>query len=744
MSLVACLCFLTAAASVSATSVLPADPSEILETDLASDSAWTLSIDEGAPRPIKVTAGGWNSDQQTPQIPTAAVKDHVVYTRQITLPSTAAGHATKILFGACNYGAEVYLDGRKIAEHHAPMTPFAADLTDIAEPGKTYTLSVKAFHRFHYGKRPTVPVGFDSNAGVVSTPYAGCTNFPYGLTGYVRLAVYPAVYISDVFVRPSVTHKTLACDVWISNRSRKARKVTLSTRLRPHSNDSCRRPWPYPNIADRTAEIAAGQTVKISIGDTPWNLGPETYWWPNIPFREDYVPMLHWLVFSLSEDGKPLHERRQRFGFVEHAEGKFYYTVNGVRYTSFSDSNSYGQVGEYDCWTETPCFQPPHGSVKGCPETWKRYQRIGFNSMRLSTSVPTEYMLASADEAGYLLIPEGGSWARGICTFNIERFGPQLQGMIRVCRNHPCVSRYSLANESITGDGGPWRELVDAALEADDTRPYVFEVNFGKGGPPILGIRGGHAYRMQHYDPIVRGGDFIRGMGECAWWEDRSGVGRMGDFAIQAVRMRLNDYAHMAPWSWVNYWPNFLEGMSHERHPWKFDNHADRTDGVDGWGSPLVRLVQHNLHPYLVQDHGILADNPGYPSDADNGKVAWPPRMPECPAGKPAQRTVEVFNGGLFGDTMLLVWTGHWDRPDGPLAIAGGQIGPFTIAPGFHASQQIRFTPPAPGKPSRRLYLVMESRKDDKPVFREEGFYVNVVEQSDESRAKNEETLPPR
>ena len=72
-------------------------------------------------------------------------------------------------------------------------------------------------------------------------------------------------------------------------------------------------------------------------------------------------------------------------------------------------ANSYGQVGEYDCWTETPCFQPPHGSVLGCLETWRRYQRIGFNSMRLSTSVPTRHMLETADEAGYLLIPEG--WA---------------------------------------------------------------------------------------------------------------------------------------------------------------------------------------------------------------------------------------------------------------------------------------------------------------------------------------------
>ena len=104
---------------------------------------------------------------------------------------------------------------------------------------------------------------------------------------------------------------------------------------------------------------------------------------------------------SLVEKDNVLHQRSQRFGFVEYLEGPYYYTVNGVRFTSFGDSNSYGQVGEYDCWVETPCFLPPDGKYKGCPETWKRYQRIGFNSMRLSTSVPSRYMLETADEAGF-------------------------------------------------------------------------------------------------------------------------------------------------------------------------------------------------------------------------------------------------------------------------------------------------------------------------------------------------------
>ena len=39
----------------------------------------------------------------------------------------------------------------------------------------------------------------------------------YGINGYARLALYPLVHIEDVFVRPSVSKKTLAYDVWIAN-----------------------------------------------------------------------------------------------------------------------------------------------------------------------------------------------------------------------------------------------------------------------------------------------------------------------------------------------------------------------------------------------------------------------------------------------------------------------------------------------------------------------------------------------
>lgn len=689
----------------------------LMKVDLVSDTAWTLSVDGGEPRSIKVTAGGWNSDRQELRIPSASVKDHVIYEREIVIPNAARGSVVKVEFGGCNYGAEVFLDGRRVAEHHTPMTPFDADLTDYVEPGKTCLLRVKAYTRFHYGKfgQPTsVTAGFDFNKGMSPfRKFDGHTRYAYGLTGHVRLAVYPPVHISDVFVRTSVENRTLAYDVWIANGSEEDRMVSLEASLVSWSP----RQYDYPALPPRTIIVKAGRTRKITVKDIAWNLGTESYWWPNIPFREDYRAILHWLKLSMTEKGKAMHRTRRRFGFVEYCEGSYYYTVNGVRFTSMGDSNSYGQVGEYDCWSQTPCFLPPDGAYKGCPETWKRYQRIGFNSMRLSTSVPTRHMLDTADEAGYMLIPEGGSWGNGTCTFDKERFSAQLQGMIRFCRNHPSVARYSMANESFSGDGGQWRWLIDAAVESDPTRPYVFEVNPGIGAGKVAGMKAGHAYRMQHYDPIVQGGDFIRGMGECCWT-----TGGMGPFGSAAREFRLKDWAHFAPWSWLNFWPNFLEGMNHRRHPWKYNNHPDRKDNVDGWGSLLVTHVQRSLHPYLILDYQHLSA--GFPQSNQTPIDDTPTYLP----GERIERRIEVFNGGLFGNKMQLRWSAKWDSPDGPVIERCKAIGPFTVEPGFHTAQTLAFTAPSlqPHQTDRRLYLLLESIKDEEVVFLEDALWFRI------------------
>ena len=313
------------------------------------------------------------------------------------------------------------------------------DLTNFATPGREQTLQVKAFHQRHYwvpvskypkfkghGQKMTseVPVGFDFSCQRL---HSGNSNVGYGITRSIHLEIQPAVHIEDTFVRPSVTKYQLACDVWLHNTTGIDRTLKIHASLTSWN----KRKWNYPAIPPASISVPAGQTVKITIGPIPWNLGRESYWWPNIPFREDYAAQLHILNFEITEAARVWQTHPQRFGFVEHGEGPFYYTVNGVRVTGISDSTAEGQVSFYDQYN-SPAWLPPTKPGTGAPESWRRYMRVGININRVCCAPPTDYMMEAADEVGFMLIPEVPIWGNGLSTYtrytrqSYHRHGPTL------------------------------------------------------------------------------------------------------------------------------------------------------------------------------------------------------------------------------------------------------------------------------------------------------------------------------
>ena len=711
-----------------------ADSVDGVSIDLASDTAWTLRCDDGPVRAIKVPGGGWNSDQQSPRIQEMReVKDYVLYERKITIPARYSEQAVRLRFGAVTHGCEVFLDDKKVGEHHSPQVAFEMDLTAQAKPGSEQVLQVKAFHRRHYfkpgdNKTAEIAVGWDYPAGDDAATRAeakrwsrwmGQSKVGYGILRSIDLAVLPAVHVGEVFVRPSVSRRELVCDVWLRNTTGKARTVALDASLSSWNKSD----WRYPDIPAATATIPAHATVKVRLGPVSWTPGSESYWWPNIPFREGYRAQLHCLNFTVAEAGAPCHTTSTRFGFVEHGEGPHYYTVNGVRVTGLSDGAAEGGLSHYDAYGSSVAFLGA-----GCRESWRRYMRIGINMNRLHCSPPTKAMMDAADEVGFMLIPEAPIWGNSLSRYSATYTPQSYYDLGRHCRNHPCVARYSLTNEvreprEKMEAKWPWRAAIDDIRTVDDGRPLTFEMH-KQGTGRVEGRKGGHAWIMEHYANIhekVGPGKGIRGMGEHFWSRNS-----MGEFAVGVRTLRVNDWCYMAGWCWINYWPNFLEGMSHAQHAWKPQNHADRKDGIDGWGSPIVEFTQRSLHPYLVQDLGILKNNPGDPKDLGDGKIAWPYALPRSYAGQQVERQVAVFNGGLAGNTFTLRWLAHWDSPTGPEAIKGGDI-PCTIEPGFHATQSIVFTVPKIEQDTRKLYLVMESIMDGKPVFRSDETAMTIV-----------------
>ena len=165
-------------------------------------------------------------------------------------------------------------------------------------------------------------------------------------------------------------------------------------------------------------------------------------------------------------------------------------------------------------------------------------------------------------------------------------------------------------------------------------------------------------------------------------WGSTSGRPTAWRLSHGAQQLRLYDWAYFAPWSWINYWPNFLEGMSHEQHAWKANNGPDRIDGSNGWGSPIVRFVQHGLQPYLLVDHEILRTNPPRKATWVMGRLNGPIALHDTSLAIRLSDRLRC-SMGVCSATHVAEVDGPLGHPDGPIALAGVRSAPLTSGPDF-------------------------------------------------------------
>jgi hypothetical protein len=289
--------------------------------------------------------------------------------------------------------------------------------------------------------------------------------------------------------------------------------------------------------------VPAGGAVTV-LFDVPWDgVGPESWWWPNRPFNPAYLAQLHFLNLTLSTGAAS----STRFGFVEHAEAGYYYTLNGVRVNHLSDATPENGMSYYDAYSFTGSYYQTNPR-----DVWGAYMRAGLTSNRIHQSTPTEAMLAAADEVGFLLKPE--SPVRGGCDYDscprpwdLSVFGQSVAELVHACRGHPSVFSFSVENESLeVEEGQPLiAALIDAAAGADPTVPLTTE---GSGGVARYnGTAGASAVNLLHYAVPDHTRTHIRAVGESAWCVDAG----LETFASLAAAGRLDDVVYYAGWDWL-------------------------------------------------------------------------------------------------------------------------------------------------------------------------------------------------
>ncbi|MFE5671020.1 glycoside hydrolase family 2 TIM barrel-domain containing protein [Agromyces sp. NPDC056523] len=661
---------------------------------------------------IQVPGGGWLKQGWTDL-------SRATYAKTITVPKFADDQVTRLHFGAINHRATVTVDGHTVGTQTTSYTDSAFDLSDVVTPGGTHRIEVTV-----EGRKALVGTDLRYN---VPEGASWSNDVAQGIFRSASLEVFPAVYVADTFVRPSVTDKSLSYDVQITNSTGRAQKVDLKGALSSWNGAG----WKYPAIPTQQAVVPANSTATVTVGPLQWRADEGSYWSPNVPFTEDYTAQLHELdvmITSRAEGGgnggpKSSSEYGARFGFRQIEQVGDHFELNGVKVNFRGDSiqgANYDNIdfhGVSDAFDSLPGFLEPSTDNGGWPQAVRNYQRLNYNSVRIHQIPATPYMLDVADELGLMIQDETairGSNDRE----NFEAGGGRdnmvehLADLVLRDRNHASVIRWSQANEpemdifdrigvinANPGAGPEFDELLyQTVMALDTTRPIstdgdsedlphdnytVFCHYQGDQGQFAVG---------QYTENVCDIPGKPNGQGEFIWNVDHTPRGFTW-FATAGLRMREKGAEDTRPYTLLNAWSSVIPGV--ERTDFGsieagYPNGPLPLFGEDNlpdpWSNPQIQLLQKAFNPVAAVDTAFWNEN-----KLSDGAGRWPIAPSTISAGMNT-RTLTVFNDTFAGERVNVTWGLRQGSPTGPV-VDGGTLTP-TIALGEHVKLPITFAAP--------------------------------------------------
>jgi len=691
--------------------------SPVQTVDLAGQWSFTPVSPAGPATSISVPGGGWYTQGFTNT-------GEAIYQRSITIPDTGQPQIYRLEFGAINHEASLYVDGHYVQTNMTSYTPSIFDITHYVSPGETVAISLdvksKVSLRAPDG-RVIVPDGADGNPNVTQGIFRSAT-----------LRVYPQIYISDVFIQPSVKTDSLTYDVWVTNGGTTAEQMILHGTLSSWNGDAFR----YPTIGDTSVVVPPGQTTEVTVGPITWGLGSSSYWWPNVPYQRGYVAKLHTLTVGLqNSSGMTSDVESYRFGFRSVTQDGTHYLLNGIPfnlrgenlagsdfdYVSTHAPGDAAHVYPSDAYDRYAGFLPPSGSNPGWPQAVDNLLRLNCNGLRMHQFPASPYMLDVADEKGLLVIDEVGIAADQNWVVGHDNMVSGMRDLVLRDRNHPSVIHWSEANEPELNpdDSVPFlHDLYNTIVSNDPTRPVSIDTLSYADLLQKYGFAdNGNFNAIPHYtggigvysDQLVPFPGHPLGEGEYIYAPNSPQKFMWLATATQA--MRLEGAADLRPFAFYQGWIGYIPGLGTKTVP--LQNGIVPLYGEDNlpdpFGNSQIQRVQAAYNPVLVADKDYWDANKL--SDASG---AWPSVEPSLGHAQSVTRTLDIYNDTFSGTGVDVSWEVRVDSPEGPLNSQGSLH--VDVPLGSHSEQTISFVTPAAGT---RFYLVLVSSKNGQEVFRE-------------------------
>lgn len=362
--------------------------------------------------------GDWN--HQDPKL--LLYEGTVWYKKSFDFTRSLSGGTVFLYFGAVNYRADVYLNGKKLGMHKGGFTPFHFAIPDSVLKAKGNFLVVKVDNKRAKDEVPTVNTDWWNYGGI---------------TRDVELVEMPATYIADQFIRvsasvrgiPDSSRLPVQCSVRFGGKLPDRVEVELPEL-------GFRRSFP---VQDRNTELS-------------FDLSGVRLWSPE-------HPKLYTLVLRPGTDAI-----RDRVGFRTIEADGHVLKLNGrplfLRGISLHE--------------EIPQQIRRAWSVGDARQLLGWAKELGCNMVRLAHYPHNRNMMRTADSLGLLVWSEiPVYWTIDFTSADVlEKAGRQLEEMILRDRNRASIIIWSVGNETPVSEARTefMRKLLSQARVLDGSR----------------------------------------------------------------------------------------------------------------------------------------------------------------------------------------------------------------------------------------------------------------------------------
>ncbi len=416
------------------------------------------------------------------------------YQRRIEVPAAWAGKNILLNFGAVDYDATIYIDGKKVGRHCGAGSSFSLDITKFVKAGGSANLVIQVKDNLRGGKQP----GGKQSTGFYS---AGCNYTRVtGIWQTVWMEPVSPQALKRVFATPDIDQQQLVVRPEFYE---EANGNTLTVQV-----------FDGGKLVSSRKAPATNNTIIVLPIKKPKLWTPES-------------PNLYDVTYTVSDAEGNVVDKVQSYAGMRkiHLAGGYFYLNNVPYFQRLVLDQGFYPDG---IWTA-----PSDEALKHDIEMSKA---VGFNGARLHQKVFEERYFYWADKLGYITWAEQASWGLDVNNEEaVRNFLTEWADEVVRDRNHPSIVTWTPLNETWGARDGVYVRFVNDLYELtkaiDPTRP----VNDASGdGHVKTDIWSVHDYsreyeRLTENHNIKQGVEPYRNMGGKEWLAKYNGQPYMLD-----------------------------------------------------------------------------------------------------------------------------------------------------------------------------------------------------------------------